>query len=232
MSDQPEHHDDAGMHLDPCDRHRVQGLLVMRDLDALYEIADGAKLDSRRRPDCRAWAMPPNIERASAAHKKKKPPKPEAAATKAPVVAVAITPPIASIARPVLGHGGLVETCRQRAIELSLSRAEIDRISGLAPGYSAKILGPDDAIPRKKRMWPQSLELILETLGLAIIIIENPAAAARTISRRVPVQSHQQRFENKCNALPQLAPPLKEPAPASRSHLRVIQGKRRGSKYG
>ena len=138
------------------------------------------------------------------------------------------------IARPVMGYKGLVETCRQRANELALSRLEIDRLAGLPAGYSAKLLGKDDGIPRKKRMWPASLEAILGTLGLQIIVVEDPAATSRTLSRRIPVDHSQQRFENKCNSkpVPQLAPPQSEPAPASRSHLRVIQGKRRGSKYG
>jgi hypothetical protein len=136
------------------------------------------------------------------------------------------------IARPVDGYKGLVETCRQRANELALSRLEIDRLAGLPVGYSAKLLGRDDGVPRKKRMWPASLEAILGTLGLQIIIIEDPAATSRTLARRVPVDYAQQRFDNKCNSLPQLAAPQKDPAAASRAHLRVVQGKRRGSKYG
>jgi hypothetical protein len=83
-------------------------------------------------------------------------------------------------------------------------------------------------------MWPASLEAILGTLGLQIIIIEDHAATSRTLSRRIPVDLAQQRFDNKCNskAVPQLAPPQKEPTAASRAHLRVVQSKRRGSKYG
>ena len=81
-------------------------------------------------------------------------------------------------------------------------------------------------------MWPASLEAILGTLGLQIIVIEDYAATSRTLSRRVPVDHANQRFDNKCNSktVPQLAAPAKEPAPVSRAHLRVIQGKRRGSK--
>jgi hypothetical protein len=155
------------------------------------------------------------------------------------------------IAQPVQGYKGLVETCRQRAIELALSRLEIDRLAGLPSGYSAKLLGKDDGVPRKKRMWPASLEVILETLGLQIIIVEDHAATSKTLSRRVPVDAHQQRFDNKCNSpkqLPKIAAPLgKEPDKpmiisaalnedakinTSRAHLRVVQSKRRGSKYG
>jgi hypothetical protein len=75
-------------------------------------------------------------------------------------------------------------------------------------------------------MWPASLEAILGTLGLRIIIIEDHAATSRTLLRRVPVDHANQRFDNKCNSkpVPLLAAPQKEPAVASRAHLRVIQG--------
>jgi hypothetical protein len=139
------------------------------------------------------------------------------------------------IARPVTGYKGLIETCRQRANELALSRLEIDRLAGLPTGYSAKLLGKDDEVPRKKKMWPASLEAILGTLGLQIIIIEDHAATSKTLSRRVPADHSQQRFDNKCNSKPSpklVAPTQPTPGPVSRAHLRVIQGKRRGSKYG
>jgi hypothetical protein len=155
------------------------------------------------------------------------------------------------IARPIVGYRGLVETCRQRADELAISRLEIDRLAGLPAGYSSKLLGRDDSEKRKqKRMWPASLEAILGTLGLQIIIVEDHAATSRTLSRRVPVDAHQQRFDNKCNSpkqLPKIAASLgKEPDKPmiisaasnegtklnpSRAHLRVVQSKRRG-KYG
>jgi hypothetical protein len=113
---------------------------------------------------------------------------------------------------------------------------EIDRLAGLPTGYSAKLLGKDDGVPRKKRMWPSSLEAILGTLGLQIIIIEDHAATSRTLSRRIPVDHCNQRFDNKCNSpkpVPKLAAPSQNEArPVSRAHLRVVQGKRRGSKYG
>ena len=141
------------------------------------------------------------------------------------------------IARPVTGYQGLIETCRQRANELALSRLEIDRLAGLPAGYSSKLLGQQDGVLRKKRVWPASLELILGTLGLAIVVIEDYAATSRTLSRRVPVDQRNQRFDNKCNSkkAPQITAPAAEPAQkpqqVSRAHLRVIQGKRRGGKY-
>jgi hypothetical protein len=72
------------------------------------------------------------------------------------------------------------------------------------------------------------------TLGLQIIVIEDHVATSRTLSRRIPVDHANQRFDNKCNSkqAPKLAAPVTEPVQASRAHLRVIQDKRRGSKYG
>jgi hypothetical protein len=144
------------------------------------------------------------------------------------------------IARPTVGYRALVETCRARANELAISRSEIDRLAGLAAGYSAKLLGKDNSAPRKKKMWPTGLELILETLGLAIIVVEDHAAKSRTLARRVPVVQSHQRFENKSNPpKPKIAaggqpPQIEKPQrdePVSRAHLRVVQTKRRGSKY-
>jgi hypothetical protein len=206
------------------------------NLDGAAEIFEQTSLrvNERTRHGKFGWNISPSVERASPAHEKKKTPKPIAA--KQPPVESAANPPTVStcIARPVTGYKGLIETCRQRATELALSRLELDRISGLPAGYSAKLLGKDDCVPRKKRMWPASLEAILGTLGLQIIVIEDYAATSRTLSRRVPVDQANQRFDNKCNSktVPKLAAHVKEPAVISRAHLRVIQGKRRGSKYG
>jgi hypothetical protein len=44
------------------------------------------------------------------------------------------------IARPIPGYKGLVETCRQRADELAISRLELDRLAGLPSGCSSKLL--------------------------------------------------------------------------------------------
>ncbi len=85
-----------------------------------------------------------------------------------------------SIARPVQGYKGLVETCRQRAAELAISRQEIDRLAGLPVGYSGKLLGNPDVPQKPKRIWPIGLEAMLGVLGLQAIIIEDPVATART----------------------------------------------------
>jgi hypothetical protein len=111
-----------------------------------------------------------------------------------------------SIARPIAGYRGLVETCRQRAEDLALSRLEIDRLAGLPTGYSSKLLGRDGAGPKKKRLWPIGLESMLGVLGLKILIIEDEAATARTLALREPVDVRQQRFGNVCRISAKLLP--------------------------
>src|SRR5258708_14549485 len=113
-----------------------------------------------------------------------------------------------SIARPLRTYRGLVEVCRQRADELAISRNEIDRLSGLPEGYSGKLLGNGNA-KNPKRIWPVSLEAILQTLGLKLILIEDEAATARTLARRAPVQQHQQRFGDAHWRNQKLLPPPK-----------------------
>jgi hypothetical protein len=147
----------------------------------------------------------------------------------------------ANIGRPISEYSALVETFRARAAELELSRAEIDRLSGMADGYASKLLGRAGTAPgankKKRRMLPTSLDLVLNVLGLRIVFIVDEVATARTLARRIPVVAFNQRFENKCNSKPQvpkLAAPANEPAAPAvmHTHLRVIQGKRRGGKYG
>jgi hypothetical protein len=147
-----------------------------------------------------------------------------------------------SIARPIQSHRALVETCRQRADELAISRLELDRLAGLTEGYSGKLLGNGKG-KDPKRMWTFAFEAMLGALGLQVILIEDPAATARTLALRTPVDRLNQRFENHWrNSMPQLCiessasvpieVPKVQPPIVSRAHLRVVQSKRRGSKYG
>jgi len=143
----------------------------------------------------------------------------------------------ATLGRVIDTYRELVKTCQQRAIELEISRLEIDRIGGLPQGYSAKLLGNTDG-EKRKRMWPVGLDLMLGTLGLKILLIEDEAVTARTLALRQKVDYSNQRFGNKCNSKRSLTVELVEtnkiaaapqkPAPVSRAHLRVVQGKRKG----
>jgi hypothetical protein len=133
-----------------------------------------------------------------------------------------------SIARPIPGYKGLVETCRARAEELGISRLELDRLAGLPQGYSGKLLGKDGAGKKQKRMWPVGLELMLATLGLKVLLIEDEAATARTLALREPVDRANQRFGNICRIKATLLPP-----DAPKPLLRIVEKRAaRGSKYG
>jgi hypothetical protein len=94
------------------------------------------------------------------------------------------------------------------------------------------LLGRDGCGPRQKRAWPVSLELMLRVLGLAVILIEDEAAAARTIALPTPVDRANQRFGNVCRiSATLLAPPSQAASPPL---LTVVAAKRsaRGGKYG
>jgi hypothetical protein len=139
------------------------------------------------------WGLPPNFERAKVARENKKTPKAERKpATAKPVLP---PPPAARLGRAIGDYRTLVETFRQRANELELSRAELDRLAGFSNGYSGQLLSPGKA-KTPKHMGPMSLENMLATLGLKIVLIEDEAATAHTLARRVPVDHSQQRFGN------------------------------------
>src|SRR5436189_1385293 len=99
-------------------------------------------------------------------------------------------------ARVVYHYPAFIEAIRDRTAELEISRLETDRIAGLPTGYSGKILSRNP----KKRLGMHSLGPLLETLGLIVMIVEDPAARDRTLARRTPVESRNQRFGNTCNS--------------------------------
>src|SRR5258706_4245510 len=98
----------------------------------------------------------------------------------------------ATLGRVITNYRSLVDVCKSRAIELELSRSELDRIGGLPAGYAAKILGSGNS-KNPKRMWPVSMEVVLGTLGLKLLLIEDEAATARTLMLRIPVETRNQR---------------------------------------
>jgi hypothetical protein len=72
-----------------------------------------------------------------------------------------------------------------RRDELDLAHTTIDAISGLADGYTSKILAPDPI----RNFGPESLAVILGALALRIVrveIVEDPQAAALVSGRWTP----------------------------------------------
>jgi hypothetical protein len=155
-----------------------------------------AKTKHVRRPARKfGWGISPNMERAKVAREKKKalrqPRPPGTGKSAAPPAA----PVGAKLGRAFSDYRTLIETCRARADELDLSRAELDRVSGLCSGYASKILSLG-AAKDSKRLGPVSFELMLNTLGLKMVLIEDEVATARTLALRHPVDHSQQRFGN------------------------------------
>jgi hypothetical protein len=74
----------------------------------------------------------------------------------------------------------LVEALRARAEELNVSRETIDSVSGLQSGYSAKLLCQIKGVGRT------SLGPILGSMGLVLVVMEDPAQLARVRSQLVP----------------------------------------------
>ena len=76
----------------------------------------------------------------------------------------------------------LVEALRARADELNASRTEIDRVSGMAPGYCSKLL----CLPPIKYFGPQSFWNVAGAMGLAVMLVEDPVATARFSAQMQP----------------------------------------------
>jgi hypothetical protein len=207
------------------DARAIEGMLeTPSDIDELEQIASQAGIAGNTRSNRGGsgsrggrfgWSASPNIERASAAREKKKAPKKKKPSKKKAPMPVTVKSPAspgrpAAVGQSFTHYSTLIETCRSRCDELALSRAELDRLSGLPEGYSAKLLGRDGCGQRQKRAWPISLEALLGALGLKVILIIDEQATARTLARREkPVNRSQQRFGNvsRISAVPALPPP-------------------------
>ena len=102
-------------------------------------------------------------------------------------------PPAAEFAR--IEHSeALLKAIRARITQLELSHEVLDYAAGLPLGYSGKLL----ANPPVKRMGHFTLFLILQTLGLDIVLVENPEALEslknRHFHRRRPFMLRQPRI--------------------------------------
>lgn len=84
----------------------------------------------------------------------------------------------------------LVEALRARRDALQITHETIDAVSGLAAGYTGKLLapptGPTDAMrPSKRHLGPLSFGPMLAALGLKLLVVEDKEAIARVRSRLV-----------------------------------------------
>jgi hypothetical protein len=134
-----------------------------------------------------------NLTHAKIAREKKPPTEPKPA----PVGAPAIVPPTrSSVGRLIASYDEVIDAFRARADELELSRLEIDHLSGLAQGHSSHLL----AKKYTQRLGAISLRLMLDTLGLRLLVVEDPDLTARTLKRRTPRKSSHLRVMRKLSA--------------------------------
>ncbi|MDH2343235.1 hypothetical protein [Bradyrhizobium sp. SSUT77] len=140
----------------------------------------------------------------------------------------------APFSRFIGDYDALVQTLRERSELMEISRLELDRLSGLADGYAGKVLAP-----ARIKSIGSSLGPLLQTLGLILIAVEDPAARDRTLARRTPFDASNRRVGNHSNSrkpdpeiepVAEIAPsPPPRPEPVSRTHLRVIESRSKGS---
>ncbi|MET4240716.1 hypothetical protein [Bradyrhizobium sp. RT10b] len=147
----------------------------------------------------------------------------------------------APFSRFIPDYDALVQTLRDRSEQMEIARLELDRLSGLADGYAGKVLAPT----RIKHIG-SSLGPLLETLGLILIAVENPAARDTTLALRTPFDASNRRVGNHCNSprkpspevecepVANIAPPAQPRIePESRAHLRVIEPRiKTGARWG
>jgi hypothetical protein len=97
---------------------------------------------------------------------------------------------MSAAARLISDYDDLIDAIRVRVDELAISREGLDDLAGLTAGYSGKLLSPS----RTKVFGRMSLGSTLGAIGCRLILVEDPAATAKTLSRRELVDRTQQRF--------------------------------------
>jgi hypothetical protein len=84
--------------------------------------------------------------------------------------------------RYVSDYPALIEALRDRFDELEMTRAEIDAIARLQPGYAGKVLTRS----MMKSLGMRSLGPVMETAGLIMVLLEDPVRTERTLRIRAP----------------------------------------------
>jgi hypothetical protein len=72
-------------------------------------------------------------------------------------------------------YQGLIAVLRERAEQLDVSNETLDGVTGLASGYTGKIMGRKGHKPLGRL----SLGLMLQALGLKLAVLEDPEQLAR-----------------------------------------------------
>ena len=84
----------------------------------------------------------------------------------------------------VRSYADLLDVARRRMLELDVTFETLDAVSGVASGYSAKLLGPRPS----KRFGVMSFAAIMGALGMQLVAVVDEAALDRVKPRLVPRQ--------------------------------------------
>ena len=79
-------------------------------------------------------------------------------------------------------YDDLLAVARARMAQFSITFETLDAVSGVAAGYSAKLLGPNPG----KRFGVMSFCAIMGALGIKLLAVDDPEALARVRPRLVP----------------------------------------------
>lgn len=125
------------------------------------------------------WQISPSLERASAARDGKKAiakPKPQ----KSKPAPVAIREP--ATPAEIFSYDDLLHALRQRADELEISRETISALAGVQEGYAQKVL----SLNKTRRIGMETFGAFLDALPVKLVLVEDPAAQDRNLSRYKP----------------------------------------------
>lgn len=98
-------------------------------------------------------------------------------------------------------YDDLQRVVRDRVDEMQISCETLDHIAGWADGLAGKILG----LRQVKTLGPRTLPLALDALGLALVVVEDPAVTARMrprYTRRRPTFSWKRERPTELAVLP------------------------------
>jgi hypothetical protein len=192
-------------------------------LDAVEEIAEQSsiRVNERHHRGTLGWNISPNIERAAAHCAKTKAAPPDRPPAARPAAAPQQSPGEQPAPVPIRSMADFLTALRITRDERQLTHETIDEITGLPSGYCGKLLAPE---PIKNLGW-LSFGLVLNAFGKMLLLVDDPEQIRR-------IEHRWTQRERPSRPVPKLAAPQNETLPVSRAHLRVVQGKRRGSKYG
>jgi len=161
----------------------------MSDLDGLEEVFEQTKIrvDKRTRRGNLGWAIPPNIERASAAREGKAIERPAALTPAARLdederITFDSTeggPPRLIISEPVTSYTELMAGIRARVGQLGVRYLDFDVLACFPAGLSGKVFGQSQV----KRLGPEKMFDAIRAAGLRLRIEEDPEQ-----TRRIEIQ--------------------------------------------